>query len=419
MQHFFYRTLTIQIKLSNKKEYKFFDDLCFKAKNLYNQALYTERDIYFQYQKFLSNFEMYKLLSDTEVFKALPAQECSEILKMVYTELKSFQAATKEYNKHPEKFNGRPKLPKYKHKTKGRYTLNFGLQQLRFKDGYIILPKKLDNHRIKLPRHLNPEDIQALRIVPQNQRIKLEIIYNKAIDTPDDKQNLKYTAGLDLGLDNFAAIAVYGPHITPLLLNGKGLKSYNKFFNKRLSYLKSRAKTCNNQDTTKRIQRLYNSRDNYINTWMHTASKRVVSYLVQNQVGHLVIGTNKGWKQHSKLSKVVNQTFIQLPYTQFIRILTYKAQEQGITVYQTEESYTSGTSFIDNEPPTKEFYNKSRRIYRGLFRTNQGIMINADTNAAYQIIKKVVPNDQYSIPGYGIVGCNTHPVKLTIETQAG
>lgn len=416
MQHFYYRTLTIQVKPSNKEEYKFFDGLCFKAKNLYNQALYTERHIYFQYQKFLSNFEMYKLLSDTEAFKALPAQECSEILKLVYIELKSFQAATKEYNNHPEKFKGRPRLPKYKHKTKGRYTLNFGLQQLRFKGGYIILPKKLANHQIKIPKHINTDSIQALRIVPQNQRIKLEIIYNKAINVPD-KPKPSYVAGLDIGIDNFAAIAVYGPNIPPILLNGKGLKSYNKYFNKKLAYLKSRAKLCNNQDTTKRIQRLFNSRSNYINTWMHTASKRIVEYLVQNQVGHLVIGTNKGWKQSSPLSKKVNQTFVQLPYQQFINILTYKAQEQGITVYHQEEFYTSGTSFIDNEPPTKDFYNKSRRIHRGLFKSNQNQLINADINAAYQIIKKVFPTATYSVDGHGIVGCNTHPVKLTIETQ--
>ena len=417
MQHYFYRTLTIQVKPSNPI-YKFLDDLTFKAKNLYNQALYTERQIYFQYQKFLSNFEMYKLLSDTEAFKALPAQECSEILKMVYTELKSFQAATKEYNRHPEKFKARPKLPKYKHKTKGRYTLNFGLQQLRFKDGYIILPKKLDNHKIKLPKHINPEGVQCLRVVPQNQRIKIEIIYNKPINIPNIKENLKHIAGLDLGIDNFAAIAVYGPNKTPLLLNGKGLKSYNKYFNKRLAYLQSRAKLENNQYTTKRIQRLYNKRSNYFNTWMHTASKRIVQYLTQNQVGHLIIGINKGWKQESSLSKQANQTFIQIPYQQFINILTYKAQEQGITVYHQEESYTSGTSFLDNEPPTKDYYNKSRRIHRGLFRSNQNQFINADINAAYQIIKKVFPTARYSLPDHGILGCNTHPVKLTIKSQA-
>lgn len=419
MLHYFYRTLTIQVKPSSKEEYTFYDDLCFKAKNLYNLALYHERQLYTKTYQLITHFQLYKLLSDTEARKELPAQSASELLKSVYAEMKSFTQANKQFYKHPEKFKARPRLPKYKHKSKGRYVLTFNRQQLRFEKGqrinYIVLPgKRTNNHKIRIPQNINPEDIQSLRIIPQNQRIKLEIVYNKEINIPEDKQNLKYVAGLDLGLDNFAAISVYGPNITPLLLNGKGLKSYNKYFNKRLSYLQSRAKQCNNSNSTKRIQRLNNSRSNYLNTWMHTASRRVVQYLVQNRVGSLVIGTNKDWKKDGHSVKKANQTFIQIPYQQFIKILTYKAQEQGITVYHTEESYTSGTSFLDNETPTKDFYDKSRRIHRGLFRSTQGNVINADTNAAYQIIKKVFPAATYQVDGYGIVGCNTHPVKLSI-----
>lgn len=85
MVHYYYRTQQIIVRKSNP-DYQFFDNLCFKAKNLYNQALYTERQIYFQYNKFISNFEMYKLLNGTETFEDLPAQEVSEILKMVYSE---------------------------------------------------------------------------------------------------------------------------------------------------------------------------------------------------------------------------------------------------------------------------------------------------------------------------------------------
>ena len=104
---------------------------------------------------------------------------------------------------------------------------------------------------------------------------------------------------------------------------------------------------------------------------------------------YLVIGKNTGWKQESKLSKRVNQTFIQIPYDKYIQLLTYKAQEKGIAVYHQEESYTSGTSFIDNELPNQAFYNKSRRKYRGLFISNNGTKVNADVNASYQIPKKV------------------------------
>ena len=131
--------------------------------------------------------------------------------------------------------------------------------------------------------------------------------------------------------------------------------------------------------------------------FMHQASKKTVDYLVENEVKYLVIGNNKKWKQNSKLDKRTNQTFVQIPYDKYIKLLTYKAQEQGILVYITDESFTSGTSFLDNELPTRDFYNKKRRVYRGLFKSNTGIQLNADVNASYQIPKKVFSSLQADI----------------------
>ena len=102
-----------------------------------------------------------------------------------------------------------------------------------------------------------------------------------------------------------------------------------------------------------------------------------------------------------------NQNFVQIPFARLIEMIQYKAKENGITVILTEESYTSGTSFIDNEQPAKENYNKSRRIKRGLFKSNAGVLINADLNGAYQILKKVV-----SIKWDR--GCALHPVVVSI-----
>lgn len=147
--------------------------------------------------------------------------------------------------------------------------------------------------------------------------------------------------------------------------------------------------TKHNLFSTKRILSLHQKRNNFIHNFMHQASKKTVDYLVANNVKYLVIGKNKNWKQNSKLSKKVNQTFIQIPYAKYIDLLTYKAQEKEMIVYHTEESYTSGTSFIDNEQPIPDFYNKSRRKHRGLFLSNNGTKINADVNASYQISKKV------------------------------
>ena len=88
-----------------------------------------------------------------------------------------------------------------------------------------------------------------------------------------------------------------------------------------------------------------------------------------------------------------------------IKQLAYKCENVGIRFIETEESYTSGTSFLDGELPCKENYNKSRRIKRGLFQSEQGL-INSDVNGSLQIIRKVFP-DAFS---YGIEVCLTPTV---------
>ena len=125
---------------------------------------------------------------------------------------------------------------------------------------------------------------------------------------------------------------------------------------------------------------------------MHKTSKEIINWCIENNIDTLIVGKNKNWKQESKMSKKVNQSFIGIPHAILIQMIQYKAENIGINFIEIEESYTSGTSFLDGELPIKENYNKSRRIYRGLFKTKGGVLINADLNGAYQIMKKVFPD---------------------------
>jgi putative transposase len=76
----------------------------------------------------------------------------------------------------------------------------------------------------------------------------------------------------------------------------------------------------------------------------------------------------------------------------------------------TEEKYTSGTSFLDGEEPIKTNYDKSRRVHRGLFKSNEGKFINADVNGSYQIMKKVFPNAFSN----GIEDAGCHPMTIKV-----
>ena len=387
-----------QIKPSNKY-YKLLDELCFKSKNLYNTGLYVERqallekDPSFKDIKFIPEFTLIDYLKESEPFKELPSTLSQQILKKVTQNFQSFFKAIKDYNKHPEKYLGRPKLPKYKDSKSGRFPLILNYNAFRFNKEYITFHKVLKGFKVKT--HLNPEKhtLREARFIPHKTHITIEIVYEIKEEPLEVPTDFKYLAGIDLGIDNFSTISILKGSTNPLIINGKGLKSYNKYFNKKLASLKSEAQIKNNRYTTKRIQRLIKKRNNYIDTWIHQVSRLTANYLYENKVKEVIIGKNKNWKQNSKLSKKVNQTFIQIPFESYIQRLTYKCQDLGIKVYIVEESYTSGTSYLDNELPTKDFYNKSRRIQRGLFRTNKNKLINSDVNAAFQITKKVYKTD--------------------------
>ena len=166
----------------------------------------------------------------------------------------------------------------------------------------------------------------------------------------------------------------------------------------------------NKKDYSNRQNKLTMKRNDKILDYIHKASRYVVNYAKKNDVSVIVIGYNKEWKQNSVMCKQVNQTFIQIPFSKLINQIKYKVEEFGIEVILTEESYTSGTSFLDNEQPIKEYYNKSRRIYRGLFKTKSGVLINSDVNGAFQIMKKVFPN----VYADGIEGLVFNPVKVCV-----
>ena len=147
----------------------------------------------------------------------------------------------------------------------------------------------------------------------------------------------------------------------------------------------------NRKEYSNRMAQLTKKRMAKIEDYLHKASRYLIEYCKKEDISKIVIGQNKEWKQESPLGKVVNQSFVQIPFAKFLQMIQYKAEEVGIMVILTEERYTSGTSFLDGETPTKANYNKARRVHRGLFISNTGTLINADLNGAYQILKKVIP----------------------------
>ena len=190
--------------------------------------------------------------------------------------------------------------------------------------------------------------------------------------------------GIDLGLNNLAScVSNTG---SCFIINGKPLKSINQYYNKRLAYLKSRLK--DNKQVSKQIRSLTNKRNNKIKDYLHKASRVLINHVVSNGINTIVIGHNRCWKQEINIGKRNNQNFVSIPFNMFISMISYKATLEGINVKIVEESYTSKCSFLDNEQICKHEEYAGRRVKRGLFKTSSGGIINADINAAFNIIRK-------------------------------
>lgn len=106
------------------------------------------------------------------------------------------------------------------------------------------------------------------------------------------------------------------------------------------------------------------------------------------------------------------QNFTAIPYDMLLEQLRYKCENNGIKYIETNEAYTSGTSYLDGELPVAEHYDKSRRITRGLFKA-ENRLINADVNGSLQIMRKVFPNADIE---YGIGADLTPAIINAVQT---
>jgi putative transposase len=371
--------------------------MCFLSKNLYNQALYRIRQHYFNTKEYLNYYaNVGQLTKEKQIdYTSLPAKVAQWVVKQVDQNFRSFFASLKS-----KKVNHKVSIPRYLEKN-SRYMLTFTNQAISGKElklGYLKLSGC--SSRIKLIH----TDVRQIRVIPKNALFIIEVIYN--VDEKQHYDNGNYV-GIDIGLNNLAAVG--GNKIAPILVSGRPLKSINQFYNKELANLKSKQGLCKNRNVNAdKIRKLTQKRNNKVKDYIHKASRKLVNHLVSNDVSKIVIGHNKNWKQDIDLGKSNNQKFVQIPFNMFIHMVTYKSKLEGIEVVVREESYTSKCSFLDDEEIRKHETYKGKRIKRGLFRSYDGRLINADLNGALNILRKEIPNVFIE---YGIEVCST-PVNL-------
>lgn len=380
--------------------------LCHLSKNLYNEATYIIRQNFFDKGKWTRYNDLAFQLKSSENYKELPSQTAQQILKVVDRNWNSFFRTIKIWKKHPEKFYEMPRLPHYKKKD-GEFMLIFTNQQAKIKDGMLFLPKKgsvIGNIKTRV------KELREVRIIPKAVGYILEIIYQKEIVAP--KRDKTRIAGIDLGVRNLVTIA-NNIGIQPVVVKGGVAKSMNQYFNKKKTGIQSEYDKQGTKNGMK-MKRLQVKRDKKMQDYLHKVSRTIVNYLVENNIGMLVIGHNDNWKQNSNIGKRNNQNFVTIPFYKLMHMLQYKTEEHGIETVLQEESHTSKCSFFDDEPVEHHDKYIGKRK-RGLFRTAKGFVINSDVNGALNIIKKAVSDAFPQGTADVIEDAVGHPLRLVVS----
>ena len=402
-----YKTTKVLQTLSNHEvDLNILKSMCYHAARLYNVGLYTIRQHYFNTNTYLPYNTNYHECKNNENFKLLLSDCSQQILRLVDRDFQSFfrLLILKKSGKYSDKIN----LPHYKKENavmvcpiQGRScriqkngTVAIGLTK-EFREKYNISERRILFTIPKNIRHI--QQFQEIRIIPlyNGKEFSVEFIYQDTTVKPQ-VQGDGYMS-IDLGVSNFAACTIFSNgDARQFLIDGRRLTNINHYYNKKVSELKSEySKNKSITDTTTpRMRRLMNGRNNRITDYFNKVCHLLVNTCLSYGVSTIVIGYNKGQKQEINLGKVNNQNIVSIPYHKFRQKLESICTEYGIKYDSQEESYTSKASAIDEDiipvygENTDNIVFNGKRIHRGLYRSSDGSVLNADINGSINILRK-------------------------------
>ena len=390
-----YLTVRQQMKQLSKKDYRTIKKLCHIAKNLANEAIYNVRQSYFKEKRYLNYYENWKLLSkSSENYKKLQTHVSEQVIQQVDEMFKSFFGLLKL--KKEGKYSQEVRLPKYLPKDGfiGLTITDFNLEKGRFSipysRGFGKTHKKIMQ---KVPLILKGRKVKIIRIMPKSEARYFEIQY--VYEAVEERRELDKTKALaiDLGIDNLATCATSTGRT--FIIDGRRLKAINQWYNKENAKLQSIKDKQKYKKSTKRQKAIRRKRNNRVNDYMSKTARKIINFCFGNDIGVLVCGYNADFQRGSKLGKVNNQKFVNIPFGKLRKRLQYLCEFYGIDYHEQEESYTSKASFWDKDeipvysPDNQRKYDFSgRRKYRGLYETSSGCEFNADVNGALNILRK-------------------------------
>lgn len=396
------------------------------SKLKYKVVPYPTRDEWFLSYTVLDAIFKY---TDHPTYRRMNSQVNQNAIKKTVKSWKSYFQLRKDYVIHPEKYKARPRIPGYIKQP--AMTAAYTNQTAKFirKDGRAYL--RLVNH--KPPVLIGKEPLYAdmtyvkTEVKPQYGGYSTLLTFKEDIILPEVPKFPKRILGIDIGVDNFCAVANnFGD--TPFLIKGGAVKSMNQNFNKErarlLSEVTKGSDSTHSVKKTKQLHTLSRRRETRLRDFFYKTAWYLVRYAKRQQVEVIVAGHNEDQKQNICIGRQNNQNFVSIPFCRFLDILRYTAAKAGIPVVLREESYTSKASLLDldaipayKKGDTINHTFSGKRVRRGLYKTNSGFFINADINGAGNILRKEYP---YAYDGQDMKYlCETTEVVSYTDIYAG
>ena len=380
--------------------------ICRESNKLFNCALYYARQIYFKAHRYCLKSELDRELKANKHFQAMHSQAAQQTCHTVFEAFKSFKALNKLFKQG--ELAEKPRPPKYR--KQGLNLVSYPKQALRLIEGKIQIPlgRKvkawfgIDSFTIPQPLNLDFKRIRELRILPRNHCFYAEFVYQ--LDSVEASLNPELALGIDPGMNNWlTCVDNVG---TSFIIDGLHVKSLNRWYNKKVSNLKEGKPQ---GFWSRKLAHLTERRNRQMRDAVNKAARLVINHCLETQIGTIVFGWNQGQKQQASLGAKTNQNWIQVPTARLKNRIAQLCEQYGIQFVETEESYTSKSSFVDGDYLPKfgekpdNWKPSGQRVKRGLYRTVRDWYINADCNGSANILRKVATMLGLNLSGVGRV----------------
>ena len=354
--------------------------------------------------------------NNPDFFAGLPMQTAQRVLKEAVTVFRAWLSSLKEFRRAPERYTGKPCMPKYlKNDRHTFYITNqdavlYPVYRKTDAAGRKITdsgaPGEYDGMELKLPlmkkrlylRHIAADSrLKEVQVKPYYGKILLVLVLET--EDPPMSREKPYLAGIDFGTDNIAAIVTTDR--ASRVYKGGAVLAKNRLFHKEKAKavrILTKGKRYAHA-SSRHLDFISRKHDGFVRDVMHKVSADIVRFCKEHRVGTIVIGANPLWKQRTDMGKANNQNFASVPHFLLRRMIMYKAGAAGIKVIIQEESYTSKADVTSKDeipvfgkPGSEKAVFSGKRIKRGLYCCADGSLVNADCNGAANILRKAVPD---------------------------